>query len=434
VTIRSNIECNYKYEELDEYRLYGSIYPDLLKDFQFCADNNLNQKVRTCPGDSGGPAIVRKFVDRRVQFTLMGIVSGGFGSGKDCSNDYGVPDFYTFVAHEEILPWIKEKSNAPGPWSEWSQCSVSCGKGQQSRTRNDGEKQLKECNLDPCPSWSPWSPCIAPCGPGHQTRSSSDGKIEVRPCQVQRCDADELILVSSEGDSADYLSDFMGLYKLMPQSHNNAPAYESLHTLPGKQQNYLYYQMNEDYYEANDDVPDESEDWWCVASVKMLGENTCVYSNLNTEDSSTLPQSGWEYWNGNWTVDPDLSFVAVTDISKLICPVVTIRASGKAVKKRSRMLGKFRLTGQFSLGRPIYVNKHDKYLFVHPDYLTWTVTDSLWDKRGHLKSASASGLCPSSARSTWNMKDEVYSWQYQFRNEWHEGDIIVTCDYQNIFC
>ena len=114
------------------------------------------------------------------------------------------------------------------------------------RTRNDGKKQLKQCNLDPCPSWSPWSPCIAPCGPGHQTRSSSDGKIEVRSCQVQRCDVDELILVSSEGDSADVLSDYMGLYKLMPQSHNNAPAYESLHTLPGKQQNYIYNQVG--YY------------------------------------------------------------------------------------------------------------------------------------------------------------------------------------------
>ena len=99
--LRSNIECNYKHEELDEDRLYGSIYPDLLKDIQFCADNNLNQKVRTCPGDSGGPAIVRKFVDRRGQFTLMGITSGGFGR-KDCSSDYGVPDYYTFVAHEEV--------------------------------------------------------------------------------------------------------------------------------------------------------------------------------------------------------------------------------------------------------------------------------------------------------------------------------------------
>lgn len=77
-------------------------------------------------------------------------------------------------------------------WSEWSECSASCGGGLQIRTRNctnptpqyggrDCEglglaMETRSCGSEKCPidgnytSWSDWSECSAACGGGQQSR------------------------------------------------------------------------------------------------------------------------------------------------------------------------------------------------------------------------------------------------------------------------
>ncbi|KAK7881858.1 hypothetical protein WMY93_030267 [Mugilogobius chulae] len=74
------------------------------------------------------------------------------------------------------------------PWSEWSDCSVSCGRGSQVRSRacinppprNNGshcrgeERESQECHRTPCLDdlcpWSSWSPCSQTCGAGSVSR------------------------------------------------------------------------------------------------------------------------------------------------------------------------------------------------------------------------------------------------------------------------
>ncbi|XP_063400323.1 A disintegrin and metalloproteinase with thrombospondin motifs adt-1-like isoform X2 [Mytilus trossulus] len=85
-----------------------------------------------------------------------------------------------------------------GIWSTWSLCSVGCGGGKRSRSRNrtcsnpvpkhggnqcignDTENTSTDCNLLPCPIdggwsslgiWSSWSLCSSTCGSGEKTRS-----------------------------------------------------------------------------------------------------------------------------------------------------------------------------------------------------------------------------------------------------------------------
>ena len=75
-------------------------------------------------------------------------------------------------------------------WSEWSQCTVTCGGGSQERKRAcvsltdvkhhqelicEGEPiQSRSCNDQTCPEWtqwSEWSQCSLTCGGGLQTRT-----------------------------------------------------------------------------------------------------------------------------------------------------------------------------------------------------------------------------------------------------------------------
>eukprot|EP00092_Neocalanus_flemingeri_P007808 GFUD01008429.1.p1 GENE.GFUD01008429.1~~GFUD01008429.1.p1 ORF type:complete len:758 (+),score=132.02 GFUD01008429.1:578-2851(+) len=100
--IRSHMECNSKYNTTsgrERKRLLRQL-PRLIEDTQFCGENSLSDDIGTCNGDSGGPTFVRNWISNRERFTIVGVTSGSPGCGGK------LPDFYTFVAHEEILSWI----------------------------------------------------------------------------------------------------------------------------------------------------------------------------------------------------------------------------------------------------------------------------------------------------------------------------------------
>uniref|UniRef100_A0A914CKR9 Peptidase M12B domain-containing protein n=1 Tax=Acrobeloides nanus TaxID=290746 RepID=A0A914CKR9_9BILA len=80
-------------------------------------------------------------------------------------------------------------------WSTWSSCSVTCGIGQERRMRlcsnakdcNGNLKEERECHMPICPfwqEWEPWSSCSSTCGMGRKKRS--------RICSTPgKCDGEE---------------------------------------------------------------------------------------------------------------------------------------------------------------------------------------------------------------------------------------------------
>jgi hypothetical protein len=137
---------------------------------------------------------------------------------------YGGAHADDYQTLEETRVCNSDSCPVPGAlstWSDWTGCSKTCGGGIQKRIRTytqpqyggahvDGYQTLEEtraCNLDPCPvpgvlsSWSEWSNCSKTCGGGTQTRSRTyiqpqhggvhaDGYqtlAETRACNTDSC-------------------------------------------------------------------------------------------------------------------------------------------------------------------------------------------------------------------------------------------------------
>eukprot|EP01004_Peranema_trichophorum_P003198 NODE_21_length_5193_cov_112.595266_g17_i0.p1 GENE.NODE_21_length_5193_cov_112.595266_g17_i0~~NODE_21_length_5193_cov_112.595266_g17_i0.p1 ORF type:complete len:1676 (-),score=495.00 NODE_21_length_5193_cov_112.595266_g17_i0:119-5146(-) len=106
------------------------------------------------------------------------------------------------------------------PWSEWSECDKTCGRGTQSHSRVittypkfgglscPDLEESQTCNPDPCPidcvlsEWDEWTACDKSCGEGSRTRSRQvlvspqfNGKAcgllqDVSNCNTQPCPID----------------------------------------------------------------------------------------------------------------------------------------------------------------------------------------------------------------------------------------------------
>eukprot|EP00092_Neocalanus_flemingeri_P004565 GFUD01004916.1.p1 GENE.GFUD01004916.1~~GFUD01004916.1.p1 ORF type:complete len:830 (+),score=142.34 GFUD01004916.1:13-2502(+) len=104
VSVRENAYCDNAHKNAgQEKERVKAALPDLFIDSLFCADQDLNRKIGPCNGDSGSPAFQRIFKEGE-RFVVQGIVSGTI----ECKSDR-YPNFYTLVASQDILPWIKKQ-------------------------------------------------------------------------------------------------------------------------------------------------------------------------------------------------------------------------------------------------------------------------------------------------------------------------------------
>eukprot|EP00930_Biecheleria_cincta_P096731 TRINITY_DN88536_c0_g1_i1.p1 TRINITY_DN88536_c0_g1~~TRINITY_DN88536_c0_g1_i1.p1 ORF type:complete len:1777 (+),score=234.93 TRINITY_DN88536_c0_g1_i1:51-5333(+) len=138
------------------------------------------------------------------------------GGGKDCPRDL----VQIMGCHD--IPCSPDDAQVSA-WTEWSPCDVDCGFGQRQRTREvtshpkergigfyGGLIEVSSCFPQPCGKdaqdcvwgeWTEWTECDIPCGGGQQFRQRHIAKVprnggklcpaedkdETRPCNTQHC-------------------------------------------------------------------------------------------------------------------------------------------------------------------------------------------------------------------------------------------------------
>merc|ERR1711892_992079 len=103
----------------------------------------------------------------------QGMASGGSGLLEMVVvelSSFGFELLYSVIRMCKTCNSTKPTTSPPIAWSEWGECSVTCGEGVRVR-RKSTEMEQKSCVKDQCPNpWSEWSECTLTCGSGLKAR------------------------------------------------------------------------------------------------------------------------------------------------------------------------------------------------------------------------------------------------------------------------
>ena len=215
-----------------------------------------------------------------------------------------------------------------------------------------------------------------------------------------------LLLLTTTGPAAEWHGSKFGLYR-EAGLHNGVKYYQQLDK--GNNGHYMYQYSKEKWYISD-----------------VLGENGGFLMNLIS--SATVPESGWQYWDGKWTHDEGIRVTPVKDMASVLCGDITITVSGEAAKHQSEYAGVFKPTGDMSSGRQLIRNpKTGKFLFVAPGTAVWGVRENITDTSSSIQSGCAPDMCPALPRASYSDKRNSKHWQYS-NNGWHDSaNIIVKC-------
>ncbi|CAB4065357.1 unnamed protein product [Lepeophtheirus salmonis] len=173
---------------------------DLFCPGRYSQTQSCNNGIKNCPfpGEWSEWSTCSKTCGKGTKKRTRKCIDSKFRNGNPCNADLNE----TENCNEQDCPvWA--------PWTEWTECSRSCGKGMRSKMKtcldltscSGKTKYMELCNENPCPSltpWTEWTPCSVSCGGGSQRRErdclvSRSGFLN--PCfepleEIQRCNSE----------------------------------------------------------------------------------------------------------------------------------------------------------------------------------------------------------------------------------------------------
>ena len=151
------------------------------------------------------------------------------------------------------------------------------------------------------------------------------------------------LVISSSGPAARVVADAMGVFDYNPEVR----VYQQRHN----------QSIVDDYRYLSQS---NKSSRWLVANVPGIGSGWL--GNRNT--SSSVPASGWQYWdNGIWAEDSSIT-IRAGDIDP--CPSVTIKVTGAAHDKWPTCCeGTFVFNNTWVWGRPVYYRKDGHMLYMN---------------------------------------------------------------------
>ena len=201
------------------------------------------------------------------------------------------------------------------------------------------------------------------------------------------------MVISSSGRAAQHQGGALGQYEY----HEDKGYYVQTST----EQSYEKFQATYLYR-------DEDDKWW--VSRRTPGEKRGWLRN--TRPSQTPPYTGWQYSDGGWQDDKNLT---VTPGPHPPLPKqFKVKATGAAAEKWPEALGVFTKTQRWWFGRPMYVNKVGQLLYQGAKDFGWVIGP----ESGHY-----AALRGSRARHSPTEED---SWRYWTWSEWKPASVTVT--------
>ena len=116
----------------------------------------------------------------------------------------------------------------------------------------------------------------------------------------------------------------------------------------------------------------------------------------------------------------------------LPCGDITISATGPAATLHPKCLGVYKPTGKFSAGRRIFKHVNGKRVLMTQRWkVGWGIRNNEIKDGSYMISSCAPSLCPADTRAQTSGRFGYIFWQFNGKDGWENGNIIVKCSVHN---